>query len=128
MERKLASLSVFFLIGGLLFLPDALRSQTFRGSINGSVTDTSGAVIPGAKVTATDVATSVVRDTVSSGAGEFVFSDLPQSTYKVKVAATGFQSTEVTGVQVQAGKIYTLPLKLSVAQQATTIEVAADAL
>jgi len=103
-------------------------AQTFRGGINGTVTDTSGAVIPGAKITATDVATAAVRDTVSSGAGEFVFNDLPQSTYKVKVEATGFQSTEVTGVAVQTGKIYTLPIKLSVAQQATTVEVAADAL
>jgi hypothetical protein len=101
-------------------------AQTFRGGINGSITDPSGAAIPGAKVTATDVATAVVRDTVSSGAGEFAFNDLPQSTYTVKVEAAGFQSTQVTGVQVQAGKVYTLPVKLTVAQQATTIEVAAS--
>src|SRR5580658_817560 len=80
----------------------SLLAQTFRGSINGTITDTSGAVIPGAKVTATDTATSTVRDTVSSGAGEFLFSDLPQSTYKIKVEAAGFQVTEITGVQVLA--------------------------
>ena len=103
-------------------------AQTFRGTINGTVTDTSGAVIPGAKVTATDVSTAVVRDTVSSSAGEFSFNDLPLSTYKVKVEASGFQSTEVTGVQVLAGKIYTLPVKLALSQQAVTIEVSADSL
>ena len=111
-----------------LVAPYAALAQTFRGSINGTVTDNSGAVIPGAKVTATDMATSAARETVSSGAGEFLFSDLPLSTYKVKVEATGFQTTEVTGVQVLAGKIYTLPVKLSVTQQATTIEVSADSL
>jgi len=105
-----------------------LLAQTFRGSINGTVTDTSGAVIPGVKVTATDVATAAVRETVSSGAGEFLFSDLPLSTYTIKVQAVGFQTTDVTGVQVQAGKIYTLPVKLPVTQQATTIEVSADSL
>jgi outer membrane receptor protein involved in Fe transport len=105
-----------------------LLAQTFRGSINGTVTDSSGAVIPGAKVTATDVATAAVRGTVSSGAGEFLFSELPQSTYTIKVEASGFQTTEVTGVSVQAGKIYTLPVKLSVTQQATTIEISADSL
>jgi len=105
-----------------------LLAQTFRGSINGTVTDSSGAVVPGAKVTATDVSTAAGRDTVSSGAGEFLFSDLPLSTYTIKVEAAGFQTTEVTGVQVQAGKIYTLPVKLSVTQQATTIEVSADSL
>src|SRR5580658_5742172 len=128
MQRKWSFLSILLLITGLLFLPGALSSQTFRGGINGTITDSSGAAIPGAKVTATDVATAVVRDTLSSGAGEFSFSDLPLSTYSIKVGATGFQSTVVTGVQVEAGKIYTLPVKLTVAQQATTVEVAADAL
>ena len=111
-----------------LVAPYTAQAQTFRGSINGTITDTSGAVIPGAKVTATDTATSAARETVSSGAGEFLFSDLPLSTYKIKVEATGFQITEVTGVQVEAGKIYTLPVKLSVTKQATTIEVSADSL
>ena len=105
-----------------------LLAQTFRGTINGVVTDPSGAVVPGAKVTATDVATAAVRGTVSSGAGEFAFSDLPLSSYTIKVEATGFQATEITGVQVLAGKIYTLPVKLSLAQQAATVEVSADAL
>ena len=42
--------------------------------------------------------------------------------------ASGFQNTEITGVQVEAGKIHTLPVKLSVAQQASTVEVSADSL
>jgi hypothetical protein len=113
----------------LLFLMSIpTLAQTFRGSINGTITDPAGAVVASAKVTATDVATRAVRDTVSSGAGEFSFSDLPLSTYTVKVEAAGFQSTEINGVQVLAGKIYTLPVKLTVAQQASTVEVSADAL
>jgi Carboxypeptidase regulatory-like domain len=103
-------------------------AQTFRGGINGTVTDSSGAVVPSAKVTATEGATSATSDTVSSGAGEFSFNDLPLGTYHIKVEASGFQTTEVNGVQVQAGKMYTLPVRLSVAQQASTIEVSADAL
>ena len=98
-KRRLKAFSALFVLFALFSVP--LLAQTFRGSINGTVTDSSGAVVPGAKVTATDVSTSAGRDTVSSGAGEFLFSDLPLSTYTVKVAATGFQSTEVTGVQVQ---------------------------
>src|SRR5271168_1031848 len=84
-------------------------AQTFRGGINGTITDSSGAFVPGAKVTAIDTATSAVRETISSGAGEFLFSDLPLSTYTIKVEAASFQTTEVTGVQVEAGKMYTLP-------------------
>ena len=112
----------------LLLLTVPSLAQTFRGSINGTITDASGAVIPGAKVIATDTATAAVHETVSSGAGEFAFNDLPLDTYTIKVQANGFQTVEVTGVQVLAGKIYTLPVKLSVEQQATTVEVSADAL
>ncbi len=113
-----------------LFLLVSLPSlaQTFRGSINGAITDPSGAVVAGAKVTATDVATAVVQNTVSSGAGEFSFNDLPVDTYTIQVEAQGFQRVEVTGVQVLAGKVYTLPVRLTVAQQATIVEVSANAL
>ena len=128
MQRNRSCLRAFDWLVLLLLIAIPSFAQTFRGGINGTITDSSGAAIPGAKVTATDTATAVVRDTVSSGAGEFSFNDIPLSSYTIKVQATGFQSTEVTGVQVQAGKIYTLPVKLTVAQQATTIEVAADAL
>jgi hypothetical protein len=119
-------LSVLLTLSLLSSVP--LLAQTFRGTINGVVTDPTGAVVPGAKVTATEVATAGVRTTVASGAGEFAFSDLPLSSYNIKVEAPGFQATEVTGVQVLAGKIYTLPVKLSLAQQAATVEVSADAL
>jgi hypothetical protein len=126
LRRWLIASSALLALFSLFSAP--LLAQTFRGGINGAITDPSGAAIPGAKVTATDVATAAVRDTISSGAGEFAFNDLPQSTYTVKVVAAGFQATEVTGVQVQAGKVFTLPVKLAVAQQATTVEVAADSL
>jgi outer membrane receptor protein involved in Fe transport len=126
-SRTFHSLLLVFALGTFSLLPSAV-AQTFRGSINGTITDPSGAVIPGATVTATDVSTSVVRDTVSSGAGEFLFSDIPQSTYTIKVVANGFQTTEITGVQVLTGKIYTLPVKLALSQQATTVEVSANAL
>jgi Carboxypeptidase regulatory-like domain len=116
------------LLAFLLLLSVPSLAQTFRGSINGTITDPSGAVVPGAKVTATDVATAAAYNTVASGAGEFAFNDLPLDTYSVKIEAAGFQSTEVTGVQVLAGKIYTLPVKLTLAQQATTVEVSADTL
>ncbi|GGG99113.1 TonB-dependent receptor [Silvibacterium dinghuense] len=119
----------FFALFALLLLHPVLSTaQTFRGTINGTVTDPSGAAVTGAKVTATDTSTGAVRGTISSGAGEFSFSDLPLSTYTIKLEAAGFQATEINGVQVLAGKVYTLPVKLSVAQQASTVEVSAEAL
>jgi hypothetical protein len=130
LHSRTRSVFVLLLFALTAFLAGSVpgSAQTFRGGINGSVTDSSGAVVPGVKVTATEVATGVVSDTVSSGAGEFSFNDLPLGTYGIKVEASGFQTTEVNGVQVQAGKMYTLPVRLSVAQQASTVEVSADAL
>jgi hypothetical protein len=103
-------------------------AQTFRGGINGTVTDSTGAALPGAKITATEVATAAVRETVASAAGEFLFNDLPVGAYNIKAEASGFETEQINGVQVLAGKMYTLPVKLSIARQATTVQVAANAL
>jgi hypothetical protein len=129
-HSRTRSVFVLLLFALTAFLSGSVpgSAQTFRGGINGTVIDASGAVVPGVTVRATEVATGVVSDTVSSGAGEFSFNDLPLGTYGIKVEASGFQTTEVNGVQVQAGKMYTLPVRLSVAQQASTVEVSADAL
>jgi outer membrane receptor protein involved in Fe transport len=116
------------LLAVLSLFPVSLLAQTFRGGINGTVTDPTGAVVPQAHVTATEVSTSTLYNTVASSAGEFNFADLPLGTYKVTVIASGFQTVDVNGVSVTAGTVYTLPVKLSLAQQATTIEVAANAL
>ena len=103
-------------------------SQTFRGGINGTVTDQSGAVVPGATVEAVDMATSVAHKTVSSSGGEYGFQDLPLGTYKVSVEATGFKPEIVSKVPVAAGAIYTLAVKLSVQAAGETVEVSASAL
>ena len=61
----------------LVALPAASFGQTFRGGINGTVTDQSGAVVPGAQVAAVETSTNTSYKTVSSTAGEFTFSNLP---------------------------------------------------
>jgi hypothetical protein len=128
--RRSGSVFASFLIVAAVLLcgPLASLAQTFRGGINGTVTDPTGAVVPQAHVTATEVATATVYNTVASSAGEFNFADLPLGTYKVTVLATGFETVDVNGVSVTAGTVYTLPVKLGLAQEATTIEVAANAL
>jgi hypothetical protein len=112
----------------LLGIIVAANAQTFRGAINGTVTDPSGAVVPNAKVKATEVATSIDHNTVTTGDGQFAFQDIPVGFYKVVVAAPKFATTTVDGVQVVAGSIYTLAIKLSVATGTTTVEVSAAAL
>jgi len=104
-------------------------SQTFRGAINGTVTDQSGAVVASASVTATNVGTAVTLSTTTTSDGVFAFQDLPLGTYKIAVTASGFKSEIIDNVGVTAGNIYNLPVKLSVGSAGTTaVEVSAAAL
>src|SRR5712691_2014719 len=103
--------------------------QTFRGAINGTVTDPSGAVVANASVKATNVATDVAITATTTSDGAFSFQDLPLGTYKISVSASGFQPVTVDNVTVTAGGAYTLPVKLTVGSAGTTaIEVSAAAL
>jgi hypothetical protein len=111
-----------------LFCASFAGAQNFRGGINGSVTDQGGAAIPGAQVQITDDATGVVHSSVASSAGEFDFPDLPLGVYTVSATSSGFETVKVEKVQVSAGAIYSLPIKLAVASQATTVEVNAAGL
>src|SRR5271155_5321676 len=104
------------------------HAQTFRGSINGSVTDPSGASVPNAQVKATEASTGLDHTTNTTNDGQYSFQDLPLGFYKVTVTAAGFPPYTVDKVEVVAGTIYTLPIKLSLQQQSTTVEVSAAAL
>src|ERR1700688_443225 len=118
-------LSIVFVLFSLTF---SVNAQTYRGAINGTVTDPSGAVIPNAEVKAKDKATDITRTTTTTSDGEFVFQDLPVGTYTVTVTASGFPEMAIDNVSVTQGSIYTLPVKLSMSQQATTVEVSAASL
>jgi hypothetical protein len=118
-----------FLLQSLLIvlfaLTPALHAQTFRGGINGTVVDVSGAVVSGATVTAVDIGTGETKTFVTTSAGEFLFNDLPLGSYSVTVSANGFSTVKTDGVAVSAGVIFTLPVKLPVASSGTTVEVEA---
>src|SRR5215469_7667618 len=106
----------------------AVNAQTFRGSINGTVTDPSGGSVPNAAVKATEIATGIDHNTTTTSDGAFAFQDVPLGLYKVTVTATGFPTYAVDKVEVVAGQIYTLNVKLQLQQQTTTVEVSAAAL
>jgi hypothetical protein len=119
-----------FVLAVLLILSFELpaTAQTYRGAINGTVTDPSAGVVPNAQVKATDKATAIDHVTSTTSDGQFVFQDLPVGTYTIVVTAPGFPVLTVGNVLVTQGAIYTLAAKLSLSQQATTVEVSAAAL
>jgi len=112
----------------ILGLGVAANAQTFRGAINGTVTDPSGAVVPSAHVKATESATGIDHATTTTTDGEFAFQDIPLGFYKVTITAPGFPPYAVDKVEVVAGTIYTLPIRLTLQQSTTTVEVSAAAL
>jgi hypothetical protein len=120
--------SIFFSLLGLSLLGSLAVAQNFRGGIVGSVTDPTGAAVPGAQVVAVATSTNTTYKTVSSSAGEFSFSDLPLGDYTVTVSASGFAAQNIKNVPVTAGVTYSLPVKVSVQSAAQTVEVLADAL
>jgi len=121
-RRLLPLLSVIF------FAALSLHAQNFRGAINGTVADPTGAVVPGASVEAVSVQTSVSWKAVTSSGGEFFFQDLPLGNYNVTILASGFKTITVSNVPVSAGAVYTLPVKLSITSAAQTVQVSASAL
>jgi hypothetical protein len=104
-----------------------LGAQTFRGAIDGTVTDPSGAVVPNAQVQTTEIATSVNHNTVTTADGQFSIQDLPLGAYRINVAAPGFATYIANDASVTAGSIYTLAVKLSLGQKSSFLEVRAAA-
>ena len=96
--RKLTGVLV-----AILLFAVAGYGQTFRGGINGTINDPTGAVVAGAEVKATNNGTGVALTTTSTSGGEFSFQDLPLGSYKISVVAAGFSAVTVDNVPVTAG-------------------------
>src|SRR5437016_6635000 len=112
----------------VLSLAVGVSAQTFRGAINGTVVDPSGAAVPNAQVVAKEKATGIDHTTITTSDGQFAFQDISIGAYTVTVTATGFPVMTVDNVPVKQGAIYTVPVKLTLSQETTTVEVSASAL
>ncbi|MGB7845597.1 MAG: TonB-dependent receptor, partial [Candidatus Acidiferrum sp.] len=119
--KKSVGISFFILL--VTALPTC--AQTFRGAINGTVTDPSGAAVANAQVKATETATGIDHTTIATGDGVFAFQDIPLGFYKVTVTAPGFPPYVVDKIEATAGSIYTLNIKLTLEKQSTVVEVSA---
>jgi hypothetical protein len=126
LTRFRRSISILLLVA-LFALPALLAQHTFRGGINGTVTDQTGSVVAGATVEVINVATNVTLKTISSTAGEYSFPELNLGKYTIVASASGFKTEKITGISISAGVIFTQPVRLAVAASAETVEVAADA-
>ena len=115
------------ILAGIILLSSLAVAQSFRGSVRGKVTDPSGGLVAGAKITAKNVNTGLTRDEATSEDGSFVFAELPAGEYTVSVNAAGFAQVAqniVVNVGVETAADFNL---LKVEQQHETVNVSEEA-
>ena len=122
--------SALFVILGMLLLGLAIpaRAQTFRGTILGTVTDSSGAAISGATVTVKNEDTGLVRTVTTSSDGSYSVPELPIGKYRVTVEISGFKGGVVSGIQVEVSSERRADVTLQAGEVSQRIEVTGDTL
>ncbi len=124
-RRKVLATTVIVVL--CLAFSTVSSGQTNNATLNGTVSDSSGALIPGVSVTATNTGTNVVTTAVSNEAGVYNFASLLPGVYKVSAALPGFQTQTFTDVQLGNATQIRLNFRLSLASVNTSVEVTASA-
>src|SRR5580704_10217118 len=99
--------------------------STSSGTVAGSVTDQSNAVVPGATVTLTDSSTNIARTTTTNKEGRYIFVDVTPGIYNIAVTKSGFATTKTEKQEVKVGESITLNLSLQVGGANVVVEVSA---
>ena len=124
--KGLGSLCIALIALFLILAPQAGAQD--NATINGSVADNSGAVVPNAAVSITNTATTQTRDTTANSVGAFHFGNVGYGTYTLSATAPGFQKFTRTGIVVNVAQTLEENVALTVGSQAQTVTVEADAL
>ena len=122
-DGRIAAFRVLLTFAVLALLAVPLRAQLYSGSITGVVSDPTGAVIPGAKVTLTDVSKGYAFTATTDSVGRYILRNLPPSTYTLSVEATGFKSSTQSGVVLDVGQNATVNVSMQLGTTTQTVEV-----
>ena len=114
------------LLAGVVSLASVSAHAQFRASIQGTVTDPTGAVIPGAKVTLKDNATNATQTATSSADGIFNFGQLAPDTYTLSASATGFKTNVLQNVSIIPEQANSINIQLQLGDTSTTVTVSAN--
>ena len=109
-----------------MLAPRMAEAQTLYGSIVGKVTDATGAIVPGATVTATNKGTNVSRQFTTDESGSYIFNDLPTGSYSLKVSQQGFKTFEQTEVTVALNSVIRLDISLEIGEMNQTVTVTGE--
>src|SRR5258708_5329527 len=110
----------------VLLMSVPVFAQKFTASIRGTVTDTSNAVIAGAKVTLKNEETGLNRTMTTNTAGNFSFPDLPVGSYRVEVEFTGFKTAVRTKIGISVADVRAVDIQLSTGELSETVSVEAS--
>jgi Carboxypeptidase regulatory-like domain len=102
-------------------------AQEITGSIRGSVTDPTGAVVEGATVTARQTETALTHSTGTDRGGNYIFVELPVGHYRLEVAAKNFQKYVQDGISLNVNETAIVPARLGVGSEQEVVDVKADA-
>jgi hypothetical protein len=131
MANKANAIGRYLLLAllGVLFIAGTYQSfgQDTTASLGGTVTDPSGAVIPGAKLALTNDATSFQSNFISDAGGEYHFYNLTPGKYSLVVTATGFKQTTQTGIQLSVNQTGRVDVHMAVGKTDETVTVTGDA-
>ena len=127
MIRLRAAALLLLLAIAFLSTPSGAYAQTGAASLTGLVSDSSGAAVPGATVTATNQATSVDYTAVSNEAGNYTVTALPLGTYVVRAEITGFKTAATRPIGLEANQIARIDFKLELGSLQETVEVSGEA-
>lgn len=126
LRSRLFACVVGIVLAGMLPCSQTLSAQTITGSVLGTVTDPSGAVIAGAQVEAKNVGTSVVTSTTTNAQGLYNIRFLPVGSYTVTISASGFSTETISQFQLEADQSVKFNVALKVGSASETMEVSAS--
>ena len=112
----------------VLFATEANAQIAGTGNIQGTITDSTGAVVPQASVVLTDESTQVLRKTTSDNAGVYLFPGVPISTYDIAVTAPGFSTYVQSKIVLEVGSSIAINASLAVGNTSTKVEVQSQGL
>lgn len=120
--------AILLLLAVLAFAPSAVYAQETLGSIDGIVSDSSGAVVPQAGISARNVATNLTVEAQTKGDGSFSVADLPIGTYEVTITKQGFEKAVYPQILVQGSLTTTVKARLQPGEITTSVTVEATPL
>lgn len=127
MSSKFTRVFLFGVILSLLLFTQFAVADSVYATIRGTVTDSTGAILPGVQVTATNTQTGVSTSTTSQDNGRYEFLQLPVGSYSVSATKQGFKTYKSTAFTLVVNQVYELGVNMQVGTVSETVEVKAEA-